>query len=111
MKTKTPKPPAKPTVKSLTAEVTQVRAELAAAQQRIQERDAEIKALKLSQEQHDDEVRDINTKLVTARKALKPFLTKSKKWNWPADSIHALSPLTFGDLRAAKDAAAAIGVE
>jgi chromosome segregation ATPase len=98
----------KPTVKELKEQLSQAQTQLATLAQQLENRTAEVEGLRQSQDEHDDQLKTISDKLVTASRALEPFHDKTMKWEWPSDAILAISPLTFGDLRKARDAAVAI---
>jgi hypothetical protein len=100
--------PNKPTIKGLQAALESANARIAELQENVQNRDGEISALKLSQVEHDNTVRDLRSKLTLAEEVLGRIHKKTEQWVWVEDGMVLSDPLTFGDIRTAREAYPAI---
>lgn len=98
----------KPTLKELQGQLAEAQATIAGLSQKLELATAEVSGLRASTAEHERTARTATERLQLAQRAMAPFATKTTKWEWPNDAIMAVAPLTFGDLRSAKDAALAL---
>lgn len=98
----------KPTLKELQAQLTAAQASIVQLQTQLTNREAEVTGLKKSHAEHEAAMGPLVEKLKVAKAALRPFRAKTNGWEWPEDGISVVAPLTFGDLRRARDAATVV---
>jgi hypothetical protein len=94
-------------IASLEKQLQDAKLELAALSVQLDAANAAVAGYRRSEAQHLNEVREQASVLAAARAALLPFKVGTDKWDgWPPDDICAVKPITFGDIRRAREAVA-----
>lgn len=92
------------------SKLKQLADQLALAQAEVQKQAQLLADKARADERQAAEMRELRDRLKLASEVLKPFHEKTKDWEgqWPSDSIAVTRKLTFGDLRRASEAFAAL---
>jgi ubiquitin len=95
----------KPTVKSLAAELKQLRERQADTEARLAEKEGELAGFHQAEVKHSQELLALQEQVQQAKRALLPLFEKTKDWDgiWPPDQIAVHGRLLWGDLKAAAD--------
>jgi hypothetical protein len=93
--------------KELEAKLAAAETSVANLTARLEKSEAMVAGYRKAQTTHEAELKQAEARMGKALGALRPFLTKTVTWEqWPAPEIAVWRPLTFGDLKQARDTAA-----
>lgn len=88
------------------AVIADLKSKLERAESKIEQYQLEMRALRASQAQYDDQLKTLDAKIGRAKEALIPFTKKTRQWEnqWPHLDVRCIGLITWRDIKNAAEA-------